>query len=78
MIGELEALLKRGDLGQALVGRGVNTSLALLAVDGLRAYLSGDRAQAADDLGTVAEEIASRLAGATPDAAGRRGGEGPN
>jgi hypothetical protein len=77
VLGEVEALLKRGDVGEALAARAVNTSLALLALDGLRAYLVGDKAQAADDLGTVAEEIASRLARAAVDAGARRG-EGPN
>ena len=78
VLGELEALLKRGDVGQALSARGVNTSLAMLAVDGLRAYLAGDKAHAAEDLGTVAEEIAGRLAAAAADAAAKHGGEGPN
>jgi hypothetical protein len=59
---ELEALLKNGDVVGALTTRGVNASLALVALDGLRAYLTGEKAQAADDLATVAEEIQARLA----------------
>lgn len=40
---------------------GVNTSLALLAVQGLIGYFEGDKVRAADDLGTVADEIRARL-----------------
>ena len=39
----------------------MNTSLALLAVQGLRAYLRGNKAQAVEDLGTVVEELGARL-----------------
>jgi hypothetical protein len=39
----------------------VNTSLALVAVQGLRAYLRGNKVQALEDLGTVVEELESRL-----------------
>jgi hypothetical protein len=59
---DLESLLKNGDVIGALSGKGVNASLALLAVDGLRHYLAGRKAEAAEDLGTVAEEIKGRLA----------------
>jgi hypothetical protein len=58
---ELEDLLKNGDVIAALSNKGVNASLALVAMDGVRAYLEGRKAQAADDLGTVAEEIRGRL-----------------
>jgi hypothetical protein len=58
---ELTGLLKNPDVVGALSERGINASLALLAVDGTRAYLAGDKAQAADDLRTVAEEIEGRL-----------------
>jgi hypothetical protein len=58
---DLETLLKNGELGAELIARGVNTSLALVAVDGLRAYLEGDKEKAHEDLGTVAEEIEARL-----------------
>ena len=58
---ELEDLLKNGDVIAALSNKGINASLALVAIDGLRAYLEGRKAQAADDLGTVAEEIRGRL-----------------
>jgi hypothetical protein len=61
MLGEIERLLKVSDLGTTLSDRGVNTSLALLAVQGLRAYLRGNKAQAVEDLGTVVEELGARL-----------------
>jgi hypothetical protein len=57
---ELDALLKNRDVEQALAARGINTSLAMVAADGLRAYLKGDKARAAEDLGTAAEEIEHR------------------
>jgi hypothetical protein len=59
---ELRAMLKNPDVVGALADRGVNASLALLAIDGLNAYLTGDKRQAADDLKTVGEEIEGRLA----------------
>ena len=58
---ELDQLLKNPDAGAALADAGVNISLALTAADGLRAYLHGDKARAAEELGTAAEEIANRL-----------------
>ena len=57
---ELETLLKNGDVTSELSSAGVNVSLAMVAVDGLRAYLAGNVKQAIDDFGTVAEEIAHR------------------
>ena len=61
LMDELVDLLKNPDVVGALTARGVNASLALLAVDGLAAYLTGNTQQAADDLRTVAEEIEGRL-----------------
>lgn len=61
VLDELEDLLKNGDVIAALSNKGVNASLALVAIDGLRAYLDGRKADAADDLSTVAEEIRGRL-----------------
>lgn len=58
----LETLLKDPVVGQVLAGRAVNTSLALVAAEGLRAYLEGNKTQAAEDFETVAEEIRARLA----------------
>ncbi|HQY60339.1 MAG: hypothetical protein IPF92_04395 [Myxococcales bacterium] len=57
---ELERLLKDREVGCALAERGLNVSLALVACDGLRAYLDGHHARAAEDLATAAEEIAAR------------------
>lgn len=59
---DLEELLKNPDVGAVLAERGVNISLAIVAADGVRAYLRGDRARAAEELSTAAEEIATRLA----------------
>lgn len=67
LLDELGALMKNPDVTEALSSRGVNASLALVALEGLGAYLVGDKAQAADDLRTVAEEIEARLQfGLTP------------
>ncbi|MCA9584338.1 MAG: hypothetical protein KC657_03165 [Myxococcales bacterium] len=63
VLDDLEMLLKRHDVGEVLAGRGVNISLAIVASDGLRAYIKGDKARAVEDLGTAAEEIASRMKG---------------
>ena len=62
VLSDLEMLLKNPEVGSDLAERGVNISLALVARDALRAYLFGDRKQAAEDFATVAEEVASRLA----------------
>jgi hypothetical protein len=59
---DLETLLKNPDVGGILTARGINTSLALLIADGLRAYLKGKKKEAAEDLSTAAEEISTRLA----------------
>lgn len=60
---DLEALLKNGEVIGALTSRGINASIAMLAATGLRSYLKGDKREAADDLGTAAEEIQGRIAG---------------
>ena len=59
---ELDDLLKNEDVQQALGEMKVNSSIALLAADGLRAYLKGDKETAMEDLSTAAEEIAQRFA----------------
>jgi hypothetical protein len=59
---ELVMLLKNPVVGAALTARGVNVSLAIVGTEGLLAYVHNDKARAVDDLGTVAEEIAARLA----------------
>jgi hypothetical protein len=60
---EIESLLKEPRIGIELGRRGVNTSIALLATQGLGAYLMGNTKQASDDLLTAAEEIRSRSGG---------------
>lgn len=59
---DLEALLKNGEVIGMLTNRGVNASIALVAFTGVRAYVKGKKAEAADDLGTAADEIRGRLA----------------
>ena len=61
LLEEVEAILKDVRLGLDFSGRGVNTSLALLALQGLVAYLEGNKLAAADDLATAADEIRARL-----------------
>jgi predicted ABC-type transport system involved in lysophospholipase L1 biosynthesis ATPase subunit len=61
VLDDLEALLKNGEVIGALTQRGVNASLALCAVAGLRSYVTGDKVAAAEDLGTAADEIRARL-----------------
>lgn len=63
LLQDVEGLLKEPRLALDFGRHGVNTSLALVAVQGLIAYLDGDKAGAADDLGTAAEEIRARLEG---------------
>lgn len=69
-LGELDQLLKNPECGAELADRGINISLALVIVDGLRAYLKGEKAAAAEDLATAAEEIAARLLASLPPATG--------
>jgi hypothetical protein len=59
---EMDDLLKNPDVQTALGELKVNSSIALLAADGLRAYLKGDKETAMEDLSTAAEEIAQRFA----------------
>ena len=62
LLEDLETLLKNGDVVGALSARNINASLALLALEGLRTYLSGKKNEAANDFASVAEEIRARLA----------------
>jgi hypothetical protein len=61
---DLVTLLKNPDVGAELTARGVNVSLAIVGAEGLLAYVHGEKARAAEDLSTVAEEIATRMAAA--------------
>ena len=61
VLAELETLLKNPDVGAALAEKGVNISLAMLAMDGLAAYLHGDKPKAVEDLTHFAEEVAARM-----------------
>jgi len=60
LLEEVTALLKEPHSSFAFARHGVNTSLALLAVQGTIAYLDGNKLQAAEDLATAAEEIRAR------------------
>jgi hypothetical protein len=62
LLDELEALLKDPTKDEELSANKANTSLALLVVDGLRAYLRGDHPQAGEDLQAAGEEILERVA----------------
>jgi hypothetical protein len=75
VLDDLEALLKNGEVIGVLTGRGVNASIALVAVDGLRHYLQNKKAEAADDFATVTEEIRGRLAATSGGAGGASGGD---
>ena len=59
---DLETLLKNPDVVARLTERGVNTSLAIVIADGLRAYIAGKRAEAVEELSTAVEEIRARIA----------------
>lgn len=60
---DLDALLKNPEVGAELAQRGVNISLAIVAAEALHAYVVvGDKARAAEDFETVAEEISARVA----------------
>lgn len=61
VLGELNDLLKNGDVGTALAVKGINASVALLAAQALSSYLRGEKAQAAEDFQAVSEEIRDRL-----------------
>ena len=66
LLSELEKLLKTPEVGVGLGSRGVNGSIALIAVQGLRAYLRGNKWEAAEDLATAADELGARLEFARP------------
>jgi hypothetical protein len=61
LLAEVEDLLKTHAVGMELGRRGINTSVALVATQGLAAYLQGDKRRAMEDLATAAEEIRARL-----------------
>lgn len=58
----LDRLLKEPVVGADLAERGLNVSMVLTAISGLRLYLDGDKLGAAEDFETVAEEIRAREA----------------
>jgi hypothetical protein len=64
LLDDAEAILKTPTAANDFARRRINTSLALLAVQGIRSYLAGDHVRSAEDLATVAEEIRARHEGA--------------
>lgn len=60
LLGEVESLLKHPSVEVELSRRGVNSSIAIIATQGLSAYVEGNLRRAAEDLGTAAEEITAR------------------
>lgn len=58
----LEELLKDSRVALELGQRGVNASIVLLVAQGLTSYLRGEKARAAEDWETAAEEVRARLA----------------
>lgn len=57
---DIDALLKNADVQSVMTARGVNTSIAMLVADGLRAYLRGEKDRAIEDLSVAVEEITQR------------------
>ncbi len=61
LLGDVEGLLKHPSVSVELGNRGINASIALLAVQGLTAYVEGNRLRAQEDFATAAEEILTRM-----------------
>jgi hypothetical protein len=61
LLEEVEALVKDPHMALDFGRQGINTSLAMLGVQGLISYLAGNKLRASEDLATVAEEIRARL-----------------
>jgi CHASE3 domain sensor protein len=63
LLSELDQLVKHPELGGLLNDRAINASLVLVVVDGLRAYLRGQKLEAAEEFLTAGEEIKARALG---------------
>jgi hypothetical protein len=61
LLSDVEGLLKHPSISVELGNRGINASIALLAVQGLTAYVEGNRLRAQEDFATAAEEILTRM-----------------
>jgi len=61
LLNDLEGLLKNPNVAVELGQRGINASIALLAVQGLVSYVEGNRLRAQEDFATAAEEILARM-----------------
>jgi len=62
LLRDVESLLKHPSVAMDLGRGGINASIAILAVQGLEAYLDGNLTRAQEDLATAAEEMAARRA----------------
>jgi hypothetical protein len=60
LLEDAASLLKDPQFAMDLGRRGINTSVALIAVQGIIAYLRGDKDQSVEDLSTAVEEIRAR------------------
>ena len=61
LLGEIESLLKHPSVAIDLGRHGINASIAILAAQGLTAYVEGNRVRAQEDFATAAEEIRTRM-----------------
>ena len=61
LLEDVANLLKDPQLAFDFARRGINTSLALVAVQGTISYLGGEKRRAAEDLTTAGEEIRARI-----------------
>jgi hypothetical protein len=60
LLGRLEKAMKAPQFEAALNRQNVNSSLALLAIEALQAYLHGDVVVAQLDFATLADELRAR------------------
>ena len=67
LLDQLNLLLKNPAVGADLAETGVNVSLAITLVEGVRAYLHGHKEAALLELGTATDEIAARMTHARGD-----------
>jgi hypothetical protein len=60
LLEDAASLLKNPQFAIDFGRRGINTSVALIAIQGVVAYLRGDKARAVEDLSTAVDEIRAR------------------
>ena len=64
LLSDVELVLKLSTTGNELALRGINSTVALVALQGVAAYIDGHRTLAVEDLITAAEEISGLGPGA--------------